>query len=211
MGLAFESRTLPRVSRVYPINTEEYTRRRRTVVSVSRIAVSEQANATLRVLAVESDARRMARLKDLLKLSESQPAEVVECVAVDAAVLELQLADADCVLLGATNDDPEGLQAMRTLRDSGCDTPAIVLALQADRQSVARASEAGAQDLLLKGQFDSRLLIRSIDYAVDRRRVEVELTHQALHDAVTGLPNRFVTVEGTSFEYVFGLPTSSYV
>jgi diguanylate cyclase (GGDEF)-like protein len=132
----------------------------------------------------------MTRLRGLLADSRSLSVEVVECVAIEAAVTALRIAEADCVLLGATSDDPEGLLAIRTLRESGCGTPAIVLAMQADRQSVARASDAGAQDLLLKGQFDSRLLMRSIDYAVDRKRVEVELTHQALHDAVTGLPNR---------------------
>ena len=193
------------------MHAEEYARRRRTVVVVSRIAVSEQTTATLRVLAVESDQRRRARLRDLFEGSEAHPAEVVECVAVEAAVLELRMEDADCILLGATSDDPEGLQAMQTLRDSGCETPAIVLALQADRQSVARASDAGAQDLLLKGQFDSRLLMRSIDYAVDRRRVEVELTHQALHDAVTGLPNRALFLDrlGSALERLEDAPEES--
>lgn len=132
----------------------------------------------------------MTRVRRLLEESESLSVDMIECVAVESAVEALRLTEADCVLLGATSDDPEALRAVQTLRAAGCDTPTIVLALQADRQSVARASDAGAQDLLLKGQFDSRLLVRSIDYAVDRRRVEVELTHQALHDAVTGLPNR---------------------
>src|SRR5207302_1513480 len=53
-----------------------------------------------------------------------------------------------------------------------------------------QAVQEGAQDYLVKGQVDAALLGRVIRYAIERKRGEIKLAHDAVHDPLTSLPNR---------------------
>src|SRR5258708_20908131 len=60
-----------------------------------------------------------------------------------------------------------------------------------DDQTVALpAVKTGAQDYLIKGKIDRELLLRSMQYSIERKRYQEQLEHQANFDALTGLPNR---------------------
>src|SRR5439155_22357479 len=82
--------------------------------------------------------------------------------------------------------------------------PIIVLSGRSDEVLAVQAVHEGAQDYLIKGQVDARLLSRSINYAIERKRAEVELAHQAMHDALTAVPNR------ARFYYRLGQPLNLF-
>jgi diguanylate cyclase (GGDEF)-like protein len=97
---------------------------------------------------------------------------------------------ADCILLDLSLPDAAGTEGVTFLLSVTNGVPIVVLSVTDDHEVAISAVRLGAQDFLVKGRVDAELLNRSIRYAIERKGGESQLAHQALHDAVTGLPNR---------------------
>ncbi|MBA2637315.1 MAG: bifunctional diguanylate cyclase/phosphodiesterase [Solirubrobacterales bacterium] len=93
--------------------------------------------------------------------------------------------DVDCVLLAAPKAP---LNAIAELRAAA---PATAVVLLEDDETLAGAAlEAGAQEVLTHDCLEAGALGGALSRAVVRRRMEVRLVRQALHDPLTSLPNR---------------------
>ena len=97
-----------------------------------------------------------------------------------------------CVLLDASGPELEPMSALAQLKAARSDVPIVVLGADGNSTLALAAVQAGAQDYLVCDEVDAGSLERSIRYAIDRKRTEVQLAHLALHDHLTGLPNRSV-------------------
>ncbi len=107
--------------------------------------------------------------------------EALECLAKgrpDVCLLDLGLPDA------------QGLQAVQSIRRESSDLPIVVLTVLNDETLALQALHRGAQDYLVKGKIDGHTLWRSLRYAMERQRVQLELLNLSMLDDLTGLYNR---------------------
>jgi len=94
------------------------------------------------------------------------------------------------VLLDLSLPDSYGLETFAKVYAHSPTVPIIVLTGNDDQMLALSAVKGGAQDYLVKGRLDRELLLRSMQYSIERKRYQVQLEHQANYDALTGLPNR---------------------
>lgn len=83
--------------------------------------------------------------------------------------------DCDLILLDLSLPDAQGLATVSRTRAAAPAKPIVVLTGLDDEKVALTALQQGAQDYLVKGKFDSALLVRSVRYARERHRYEQQL------------------------------------
>jgi diguanylate cyclase len=142
-------------------------------------------------IALIEDSPEYALLVRHLLLDELGDAVVIDhrgsIAEAKAALVADQLS---CILLDLSLPDATGLEGLKVVRARAPHVPVVVLSGEENEEVAIQAVHEGAQDYLVKRHADAHLLGRAIRYAVERKRAELALAHQATHDALTGLPNR---------------------
>jgi diguanylate cyclase (GGDEF)-like protein len=156
------------------------------------------APAPARILLVEEDPCAATLISEMLRAVWRKGLLIVRAERLQDATQELLDHGASCVLLDLPATDRDRLDGLEHMHTAAPDVPIIVLCDQASEAAGLQSLEAGAQDHLLKSELDPTLLSRAVRYAIQRKRSEVELAHQALHDPLTGLPNRALFLDRLS-------------
>jgi PAS domain S-box-containing protein len=77
----------------------------------------------------------------------------------------------DVVLLDLSLPDEHGLKTVTRARLAAPGVPIVVLTGLDDEEFAIKAVREGAEDYLVKGQIDGRLLVRCLRYAIERHRL----------------------------------------
>ena len=83
--------------------------------------------------------------------------------------------DVDAVLLDLNLSDSFGLETFSEIHKKKGKIPILILTGLSDKELATRAVREGAQDYLIKGELDGRLLDRSIRYSIERNRSQEAL------------------------------------
>lgn len=121
--------------------------------------------------------------------------EATECLERD---------DFDLVLLDLGLPDSQGLDTFLKLQKVAHGVPIVVMSGLDDEILAVEAVRRGAQDYLVKGMRDSSLLIRSLNYAVQRQQLvtELELSRERLSAQYKWIPVPTYTWEYTDNDFI---------
>jgi signal transduction histidine kinase len=78
----------------------------------------------------------------------------------------------DIILLDPGLPDAQGLQAVRRAHTAAPGVTLVVLTNLDDESLATQAMREGAQDYLVKGQIETRALLRALRYAIERKRLD---------------------------------------
>ena len=133
------------------------------------------SNSVTRILLVEDDIEDVDLIKEYLERSRQFLFSLETTQTVAASLKRLQRGKIDLVLTDLSLPDEQGLATFRAIKEQFPHIPVIILSgLDHEEMSVA-AMQEGAQDYLVKGYFDSHLLIRAIRYALERQQLFLDL------------------------------------
>ena len=156
----------------------------------------------IKVLVVERSPDDNARIKGMLAES-TRDFEVVEVDRVADALQLMQRFEFNTVMLDLAVPEGGSLEALRRVRIAASEIPIIVMTSRHDEKMALEAVRAGAQDYLVKGEWNLQLLVRTILHALERHRLLMELQQArreqqflATHDSLTGLYNRSAFEDG---------------
>ena len=85
----------------------------------------------------------------------------------------------EIVLLDLNLPDSSGFKTVTTYLEKAADVPAIIITSMNNEIIGNQAIKAGAQDFLIKGQFDSKIFGRSVRYSLQRAKVQLKLEETA--------------------------------
>ena len=133
-------------------------------------------NETIKTLLVEDDPDDVRMVRQMLTTTEGARFHVECADRLSTGITLLAEDKSDVVLLDLWLPDSQGLDTLRKVLTQAPQTPVVVLTSMDDTATAVEAVREGAQDYLVKGQVDSNLLARCIQYAIERRRAEEALS-----------------------------------
>ena len=129
----------------------------------------------LKILLVEDSESDMALLKENIRLCNVDDLHLNFAGSLHEAIDHFQGNHVDAMLLDLTLPDSSGLETVRRIHQHDPDIPIVVLTGLKDENMGVEALRLGAQDYLVKGSVDGRLIVRAIRYAIERKRAEEAL------------------------------------
>jgi len=114
--------------------------------------------------------------KLIANMLQSDPQfEVVKVEDLSSGLNWLARNSTDIILLDLNLPDSRSIETFAKVYDAFPDIPVVILTGQDDKHTVMEVMRLGAQDYLVKGKTNKHLLLRSLQYSVERNRSDVLL------------------------------------
>ncbi|MCB9051974.1 MAG: response regulator [Lewinellaceae bacterium] len=130
------------------------------------------------ILIIEDNPADVALIEAYLK-DAAMKHTLFKSESLSAGLEFLKEHNVDLVLLDLKLVDVEGFKTVQLFREKAPDIPVIVLTGFKNEIMGIQSVRAGAQDFLVKGDFDSRILARTIRYSLQRFETQAKLQEKA--------------------------------
>jgi two-component system, cell cycle response regulator len=146
--------------------------------------------SSIRTLLIEDNPADARLIREALAEVPEAAFEVEWAEGLAKGLERLEGEAVDLVLLDLHLPESWGLATFTTTQACAPDVPIIVWTGLDDRELALKAVRDGAQDYLVKGQVEGPSLVRSMQNAVVRHRLQRETDGHTSKDELTGLYNR---------------------
>jgi two-component system, NarL family, sensor histidine kinase UhpB len=160
----------------------------------------------MRVLMVEDNPGDVRLLREHLT-GDRIVAQMFQLTHVDRLGPALESLDSttfDAVLLDLSLPDSQGIETLTRVHAAKPSIPIVVLTTLDDEVLGLQLLQAGAQDYLVKGEMTASLLRRSLRYAAERKRAEVDLRRSEifLESIVENIPHMIFVKDASELRFV---------
>lgn len=120
------------------------------------------------ILIIEDNPGDQFLLSELLKSAGFMNGKISLVSSIKEAIVELEHQIFDIILLDLTLPDSTGVESFLALKKYTHKLPVVILSGLSDMTVALDAITTGAQDYLIKGDFDEKLLAKTILYSIER-------------------------------------------
>ncbi|MDR3716469.1 MAG: PAS domain S-box protein [Puia sp.] len=128
------------------------------------------ANPSLNILVTEDNPGDFVLLEESLRSTELGIGKIYHAALLSEALSILSTEPVHLVFLDLHLPDSSGIESYTSLSEAAQRIPVILLTGMTDTNTALQALLLGAQDYLIKGEFDGKLLARAIRYSIERKR-----------------------------------------
>jgi len=134
-----------------------------------------------RILMIEDNFRDVRLIQEMLNEVPSFSFEFKHVERLNKGLECLKNDKFDVLLLDLNLPDSSGIDTFIRAYENAPYVPIVILSGAADEDAAITAVQEGAQDYLMKGEVDGKLLARSVFYAIERKQIEEELVKHRDH------------------------------
>lgn len=134
-----------------------------------------QEEKRISILLIEDNPGDVRILREMLKESGITQFALEPVDRLETGLERLRTGIFDMLLLDLGLPDSQGLDTLARVREQVPAIPIVVLTGLANTEVGLKAIQQGAQDYLVKGQVDSGDLVRTIRYAIERKKAEEQI------------------------------------
>ncbi|WP_213807752.1 EAL domain-containing protein [Granulicella sp. dw_53] len=134
-----------------------------------------RSGSNKRLLLVEDNPGDARLLREMLSDEGAHNIDLTHVESMTQGEVHLSGKVFDLILLDLGLPDAQGLDAVRRAHIAAPRVPLVVLTGLDDESMASQALKEGAQDYLIKGQIETRGLLRALRYSVERKNMEEAL------------------------------------
>ncbi len=129
-------------------------------------------NEPIQILLIEDNVGDYQLILQMLDISEIAKFELIQTPRLVSGLKLLESGKFDIILVDLGLPDSVGLESFKAILETHPSIPIIILTGLANEEIGIKAIKLGAQDYLVKGEFNGKLLVRAIQYAIERKKLE---------------------------------------
>lgn len=133
------------------------------------------ADRKTKILLIEDNPADSRLIEDYLKEVEDFRFTLLLADDLSTGLDHISKKDLDIVLVDLGLPDSQGIATVEKILKKETGLPIIVLTGLDDIEKIKGALHEGIQDYLIKGQFDGRILVKSIVFSIERKKSEEEI------------------------------------